>query len=301
MDPGETPAETALREAHEEVGLDPSLVDAVRRARPPQHGRQPQPHRARSSAACPQIVPLGPASPEVERVFWLPLAELVRPDTYHSERWGRTPDRSAAALLRARGRDGVGRHGAHARRPADRADLALTRGRRRQDGALQQAARPAATWRHSVARAPIENRSATRAVEHGAGEQHRAGGVGRARSGRRCARVAASSPARRSTSRLSGCGATISKRSSAATSSARRWVSSTWRRIIAWIAADAVEAQRQPQLQRPEAPAERDLPVAVVDRRAGLGRRRAQVLGQDATARRAGPPGRPSRTGRSRS
>ena len=28
---------------------------------------------------------------EVERILWLPLAELVRPDTYRSERWGRTP------------------------------------------------------------------------------------------------------------------------------------------------------------------------------------------------------------------
>ena len=39
----------------------------------------------------PRPLPLHPASPEVERVLWLPLAELVRPDTYRSERWGRTP------------------------------------------------------------------------------------------------------------------------------------------------------------------------------------------------------------------
>jgi 8-oxo-dGTP pyrophosphatase MutT (NUDIX family) len=90
MDPGETPPETARREAHEEVGLDPSLVTlfaeldhlstVVSRS-----------HIVPLVGRLPQIIPLGPASPEVERVFWLPLAELVRPDTYHSERWGRTP------------------------------------------------------------------------------------------------------------------------------------------------------------------------------------------------------------------
>ena len=39
----------------------------------------------------PAIIALTPASQEVERVLWLPLAELVRPDTYRSERWGRSP------------------------------------------------------------------------------------------------------------------------------------------------------------------------------------------------------------------
>jgi 8-oxo-dGTP pyrophosphatase MutT (NUDIX family) len=90
MDPGETPVQTALREAHEEVGLDPKLVTpfaeldhlstVVSRS-----------HIVPLVGRLPRIVPLGPASPEVERVFWLPLGELVRPDTYHSERWGRTP------------------------------------------------------------------------------------------------------------------------------------------------------------------------------------------------------------------
>jgi peroxisomal coenzyme A diphosphatase NUDT7 len=90
MDPGETAAETALRETREEVGLDPNLVTlfaeldhlstVVSRS-----------HIVPLVGRLPRIVPLGPASPEVERVFWLPLAELVRPDTYHSERWGRTP------------------------------------------------------------------------------------------------------------------------------------------------------------------------------------------------------------------
>jgi 8-oxo-dGTP pyrophosphatase MutT (NUDIX family) len=90
MDPGETPAETALREAHEEVGLDPSLVTlfaeldhlstVVSRS-----------HIVPVVGRLPEVVPLGPASSEVERVIWLPLGELVRPDTYHAERWGRSP------------------------------------------------------------------------------------------------------------------------------------------------------------------------------------------------------------------
>ena len=32
-------------------------------------------------------VDLAPASPDVERVMWVPLAEFVRPDTYRAERW----------------------------------------------------------------------------------------------------------------------------------------------------------------------------------------------------------------------
>ena len=52
---------------------------------------------------------------------------------------------------------------------------------------------------------------------------------------------------------------------------------------------DAVDSQMEPQLQRPEAATERDLPVAVVDHGATLGGLRTQVLGQDAQTRRAEP------------
>ena len=68
----------------------------------------------------------------------------------------------------------------------------------------------------------------------------------------------------------------------------------TWSRIMAWIGADAVDAQREPQLERAEAPAEGDLPVAVVDDRAGLAGRGPEVLGQDRQrAEQRGPVGHP--------
>jgi mutator protein MutT len=90
VDPGETPVDAARREAMEEVALAPEAVEVVgelehlntavsRSYIVPVVGRLAEP------------VVLHPASPEVERVFWLPLGELVRPDTYRSERWGRPP------------------------------------------------------------------------------------------------------------------------------------------------------------------------------------------------------------------
>lgn len=90
VDPGETPAHAALREAWEEVGLDRSQVELI--------GELDHLNTVVSRsyivpfvARLPEVVPLAPASVEVERVLWLPLAELVRPDTHRSERWGRPP------------------------------------------------------------------------------------------------------------------------------------------------------------------------------------------------------------------
>ena len=97
-------------------------VTRVRRARPPQHRRQPQLHRA-DRRPPPGDRPAGARrARRSSGCCWLPLAELVRPDTYRSERWGTHPDRPPAALLRARRRDRVGRHRAHARRPPQRRD-----------------------------------------------------------------------------------------------------------------------------------------------------------------------------------
>lgn len=87
IDPGETPTETALREAHEEVGLDPDAVDV--------HGELPHLNTVVSrSYIVPKVATVAERfeltgqTMEVDRVMWVPLRELTRPDTYRSEVWG---------------------------------------------------------------------------------------------------------------------------------------------------------------------------------------------------------------------
>jgi 8-oxo-dGTP pyrophosphatase MutT (NUDIX family) len=86
IDGDETAVEAALREASEEVGLDPAVVEVV--------GELNHLATVVSRSHIVPIVgradvqlPLGPASLEVERVMWVPLAEFVRADTYRAERW----------------------------------------------------------------------------------------------------------------------------------------------------------------------------------------------------------------------
>lgn len=92
MDPGETPVDTALREAHEEVGLDPASVRL--------HGELDHLDTVVSrSYIVPAVgvvdepVELTGRTMEVDRVLWVPLAELTRPDTYRSEVWEAGPTR----------------------------------------------------------------------------------------------------------------------------------------------------------------------------------------------------------------
>lgn len=87
MDPGETPTETALREAHEEVGLAP---DAVRVAGELTHLNTvvSRSYIVPKVATMPSRGELAARTMEVDRVMWVPLREFTRPDTYHSERWG---------------------------------------------------------------------------------------------------------------------------------------------------------------------------------------------------------------------
>ena len=92
LDAGESVAEAAVREAHEEVGLDPRQVTTVGWI-----------HPVMTMASASLIVPVlatVPARPhlvanphEVERVFDVALADLADPAVFHEERW-RVPGRT---------------------------------------------------------------------------------------------------------------------------------------------------------------------------------------------------------------
>jgi 8-oxo-dGTP pyrophosphatase MutT (NUDIX family) len=86
LDPGETEIAAALREAHEEVGLDAGDVDLVGEL---DHLATvvSRSHIVPVVGRAASRLPLTPQSMEVERVLWVPLAELVRADTYRAERW----------------------------------------------------------------------------------------------------------------------------------------------------------------------------------------------------------------------
>jgi 8-oxo-dGTP pyrophosphatase MutT (NUDIX family) len=87
MDPGETPTDTALREAHEEVGLDPASV-TVRGELSHLNTVVSRSYIVPKVATLPARAELVGQTMEVDRVMWVPLSELTRPDTYRSERWG---------------------------------------------------------------------------------------------------------------------------------------------------------------------------------------------------------------------
>ena len=86
VDLGETFEAAAIREAHEEVALDPAVVQLGGRLDP-----------ISTIATRSFIVPvvgtvesrpdLSPAEHEVDRIIWVPLAELTRADTFHEEIW----------------------------------------------------------------------------------------------------------------------------------------------------------------------------------------------------------------------
>ena len=90
MDPGETPLDTALREAHEEVGLDPDAVRVI--------GELDHLNTVVSrSYIVPKVAVVDPAAEvrpmtgELDRTMWVPLDELVATHTYHGEVWGAPP------------------------------------------------------------------------------------------------------------------------------------------------------------------------------------------------------------------
>lgn len=90
VDPGETAVETALRETHEEVGLDPSAPSVV--------GELEHMSTVVSKSYIVPVVAqldhrptLAPQTMEADRVMWTPIAEFTKPGTYRLERWGNLP------------------------------------------------------------------------------------------------------------------------------------------------------------------------------------------------------------------
>ena len=90
MDPGETALDTALREAHEEVGLDPELV-TVRGELDHLNTAVTRSYIVPKVGTVPERLDLRAQTSEVERVLWVPLAEFTRDGAYRSEHWGDPP------------------------------------------------------------------------------------------------------------------------------------------------------------------------------------------------------------------
>jgi 8-oxo-dGTP pyrophosphatase MutT (NUDIX family) len=90
QDPGEDLRTTALREAWEEIALDPDSVEVV--------GQLDHLQTVTSSSFIVPFVGLLPGPPdlvanpdEVERILHVPLGELLADGVYHAERWGLAP------------------------------------------------------------------------------------------------------------------------------------------------------------------------------------------------------------------
>jgi 8-oxo-dGTP pyrophosphatase MutT (NUDIX family) len=90
MDPGETALDTALREAHEEVGLDPGVV-TVRGELDHLNTAVTRSYIVPKVGTVPERLDLRAQTAEVERVLWVPLREFTRAGAYRSEHWGEPP------------------------------------------------------------------------------------------------------------------------------------------------------------------------------------------------------------------
>lgn len=90
LDGDETSVQTALREAQEEVGLDPALVTV--------HGELDHLSTVVSKSHIVPVVGTVDARPtlvaaaaEVDRILWVSLAELSHDETFREEWWGSPP------------------------------------------------------------------------------------------------------------------------------------------------------------------------------------------------------------------
>lgn len=89
VDGNETVLEAALREAHEEVNLDPALVSPVGEL----DGLSTMVSRSRIHPIVATVAGMPLLTPnlaEVDRIVHVPLAELADPDTYRQETWVRS-------------------------------------------------------------------------------------------------------------------------------------------------------------------------------------------------------------------
>ena len=86
VDAGETFEAAALREAHEEVALDPSAVH-LRGRLDPISTMVSRSFIVPVVATVDERPTLWPAADEVERIIWVPLVELTRADTFREEIW----------------------------------------------------------------------------------------------------------------------------------------------------------------------------------------------------------------------
>lgn len=90
VDVGESPLEAALREAHEEVGLDPALAGII--------GELDHLTTIVSRSYIVPVVATLESRPElvahaaeVDRVLWTPISDLTSPGAYRMEHWGSPP------------------------------------------------------------------------------------------------------------------------------------------------------------------------------------------------------------------
>ncbi len=100
---GEIPVEAAMREANEEIGVSVADIDVIGQLTPLTTTRSPALVHcfvARLSGLATESPVFVPDPNEVDKVFWVPLAQLATTGAYHEELW---PSRSddAGMPLRA--------------------------------------------------------------------------------------------------------------------------------------------------------------------------------------------------------
>jgi len=91
LDADESPREAAIREAHEEINLDPLHVEVIGELSAVTTNVSTT-HVVPIVATIAQRPSLDVVNDEVDRVFTVPLLDLTREDTYWEELWGVAPD-----------------------------------------------------------------------------------------------------------------------------------------------------------------------------------------------------------------